>query len=178
MTTATKTMKPTTAIKPHIVTRDFSAPRDLVWKVCTEAEHMVQWLSPTGMNAFYKTMEFRAGGVFHYGQRSDDGSMTLWGKITYTEISPKDRLVFLQSFSDENGGMGVHPMAPGWPKVMYATNEFTDLANGGTRMTVTWVPVEGSSADELAMFDGARAGMDGGWKGTLDKLEAYLNIAK
>ena len=30
---------PTTAVKPHIVSREFDAPRDLVWKVNTDAEH-------------------------------------------------------------------------------------------------------------------------------------------
>jgi uncharacterized protein YndB with AHSA1/START domain len=56
--------------------------------------------------------------------------------------------------------------------------DFEDLGNQRTKLTVTWLPVEGSSAEELAMFDGARAGMDGGWKGTMDKLEAYLNGVK
>lgn len=178
MTTTTQPMNPTTAVKPHIVSREFDAPRDLVWKVNTEAEHMAKWFAPEGMNGFVKSMDFRVGGVFHYAQRTPDGSMTMWGKATYKEISPKDRLVILQSFSDENGGIGTHPMAPTWPKVMHSTFTFEDLGNNRTRLTVTWLPAEGSSAEELAMFDGARAGMDAGWKGTFDKLEAYINTVK
>ena len=169
---------PTTAVKPHIVSREFDAPRDLVWKVNTDAEHMAKWFAPEGMTGIVKQMDFRVGGVFHYAQRSADGNLTMWGKAVYQEISPKDRLVILQSFSDEDGGIGTHPMAPTWPKVMHSTFTFTDLGNGRTRLTVEWAPVEGSTAEELALFDSMRAGMDQGWKGTFDKLDAYLNSVK
>src|SRR5690349_17255910 len=120
MTTATLPNAPTTAVKPHILSREFDAPRDLVWKVNTDPEHMAKWFSPEGMKGFVKTMEFRVGGVFHYAQRTTDGSMTMWGKAIYKEISPKDRIVILQSFSDENGDLGTHPMVPEWPKVMHS----------------------------------------------------------
>jgi uncharacterized protein YndB with AHSA1/START domain len=178
MTTATRPVKPNAATKPHVVSRVFDAPRELVWKVSTDPEHMSKWFAPEGMNGFYKTMDFRVGGTYHYGQRSDDGKMTMWGKVTYVEITPMDRIVYLQSFSDENGGIGTHPMAPTWPKVMYSVNTFEDLGNGRTRLTVNWTPAEGSTPEELAMFENARAGMDQGWKGTLDKLEAYLKTVQ
>jgi uncharacterized protein YndB with AHSA1/START domain len=168
-------MEPTTAIKPHIITREFNAPRDLVWSVNTDPDHMSKWFAPAGMTGFHTQMDFRVGGTYHYGQRSDDGQLTVWGKVTYQEITPKDRIVFLQSFSDEQGGIATHPLAPTWPKVMHSTYTFEDLGSNRTRLTIAWTPVEGSSAEELAMFDGARAGMDGGWKGTLDNLEHYLS---
>lgn len=174
MTAATLSTRPSTATKPHTVSRIFDAPRDLVWKVNTEAEHLCKWLAPEGFSAIAKSMDFRPGGVYHYAQISPDGGTYMWGKVTYVEITPKDRIVFLQNFSDEDGGIGTHPMAPAWPKTMYSVNTFEDLGNGRTRLTVEWTPVEGSSPAELAMFDGARAGMDGGWKGTFDKLEGYL----
>lgn len=167
-------MEPTTTTTPHIVSREFDAPRELVWQVSTDPVHMIKWFAPHGMNGFYKNMDFRVGGVFHYGQRSDDGNLTIWGRVSYLEITPMDRMVFLQSFSDENGGLGSHPMAPGWPKTMFCVNTFEDLGDERTRMTINWTPVEGSTAEEIAMFDGLRAGMDQGWKGTLDKLDAYL----
>ena len=34
--------------------------------------------------------------------------------------------------------------------------DFEDLGNDRTKLSVTWLPVEGSSAEELAMFDSAR----------------------
>jgi uncharacterized protein YndB with AHSA1/START domain len=178
MITATSGVKPTTATKPHIVTREFDAPRDLVWKVCTEADHLAKWFAPEGRTGFVKSMDFRPGGVLHYGQHENDGSVTIWGKATYLEISPKDRIVFHQSFSDEQGGISSHPMAPGWPTVMYCAYNFEALGDRRTRMTIEWTPADDSSEASIAMFDGARSGMDQGWKGTLDKLETYLKTAK
>lgn len=174
MNTMTTSNRPSTSVRPHVVSREFNAPRDLVWEVNTTPEHMSKWFSPEGMSGFVKTMDFRVGGMFHYRQRSQDGSMTLWGKAIYQEISPKDRVVILQSFSDEAGGITSHPLAPDWPKVMHSTFTFEDLGNGRSRLTVEWAPVEGSAEQELALFDGMRDGMDQGWKGTFDKLEAYL----
>jgi uncharacterized protein YndB with AHSA1/START domain len=171
-------MEPSTSVIPHVVSREFNASRDLLWKVNTDPKHMANWFAPEGMAGFVKSMDFRVGGVFHYGNRSADGQMTIWGKATYQEIDPKDRIVITQSFSDENGGISTHPMAPTWPKVMHSTFTFEDLGNDRSRLTVTWLPVEGSSGGELTTFDSFRAGMDQGWKGTFDKLEAYLKTAK
>lgn len=177
-TEPTRSVKPLSTARPYVVSREFDAPRDLVWKVNTEPQHVARWFAPEGLEGFVKTMDFRVGGTFHYAQRSADGSVVLWGRATYAEIDPMDRLVILQSFSDENGGIGAHPMAPAWPKVMHSTFTFEDLGNNRTRLSVTWIPAEGSSAEEVAMFDGARGGMDGGWKGTFDKLDGYLKTVK
>jgi uncharacterized protein YndB with AHSA1/START domain len=174
MTTTTPNAQPAKGIKPHIVSREFNAPRDLVWNVNTQADHLEKWLGPEGVTGITKSMDFRVGGVYHYAQRSLDGSMTMWGKMTYLEIDPIDRIVSVQSFSDENGGIGTHPLVPNWPKVMHWVMDFEDLGNDRTRLTVTWRPVEDASADELATFESMRSGMDQGWKGTFEKLEKYL----
>lgn len=176
-------MTPTTstrssAVKLYTISREFDAPRSLVWRVNTEPEHMAKWFAPEGMNGFVKQLDFRVGGVFHYAQRTPDGSMTMWGKAIYQEISPMDRIVILQSFSDEQGGISTHPMAPTWPKVMHSTFLFEDLGNDRTRLTVEWAPAEGSTPEEIATFDAARPSMDQGWGGTFAKLTAYINSVK
>jgi len=166
------------AVKPYIVSREFAAPRELVWNVNTQAEHLEKWLGPEGVTGFTKSMDFRVGGKYHYAQRTADGSFNAWGIMTYLEISPMDRIVSIQSFSDENGDITIHPLAPTWPKLMHWVMDFEDLGNSRTKLSVTWLPVDGSSAEELALFDGAREGMNGGWKGTFDKLENYLITLK
>ncbi len=178
MTTATLSTRPTTSIPPHIVTREFDAPRDLMWDVCTKAHHMARWFAPGGRVGNVKSLDFRVGGMVHYSQSAPDGSDVVWGRGVYTEISPKDRIVYMQSFSDEHANIGSHPMAPGWPRVMHCIYRFDDLGNKRTRLTVEWAPADDSSAEAIAMFDGARAGMDGGWKGTLDNLENYISSLK
>ena len=171
-------MKPTTATTPHIVSREFDAPRDLLWDTNTSTDHMEKWLGGEGTTGFTKSMDFRVGGVYHYAQRSHDGTLSMWGTMTYLRIEPKHYMELLNSFSDEQGNIIAHPMAPAWPKVMHWDMRFEDLGSNRSRLTITWVPVEGSSEEEIAMFDGARAGMDFGWKATFDKLEAYLKIAQ
>ena len=35
----------------------------------------------------------------------------MWGKMVYREITPKDRMVFINSFSDEAGGPTAIPLS-------------------------------------------------------------------
>ena len=109
--TATQTVAPG---REFVISRVLDAPRDLVWKCFTDPEHMKQWWGPKGVKIVKSEMDLRLGGTYHYGMQTPDGSV-MWGKQVYREITPKDRLVFINSFSDENGGLTRHPMAPTWP---------------------------------------------------------------
>ena len=114
------------------------------------------------------TLDFRVGGHYHYGLRGPQG-MEMWGRQTYLEIVPGERLVYLQSFSTPDGSVARHPMSPTWPLEMHATVTFEDAAPGQTRVTVSWQP-HNSDAEGNAAFDGARAGMTGGFTGTFARL--------
>jgi uncharacterized protein YndB with AHSA1/START domain len=97
----------------------------------------------------------------------------MWGKQVFREIAAPERLVFVQSFSDKNGGLTRHPMAPAWPLEMLSVLTFEEAGPGRTKLTVRWEPLN-ASAEEREAFDGARDGMDHGFKGTFGQLEAYL----
>lgn len=158
--------------KSHVVSRVFDAPRDLVWKVHTEAAHVAQWFGPEGTTCEVKKFELRIGGVCHY-HLIGQGGYEVWGKAIYKEITPKDRMVFIQSFSDEHEAITSHPMSPTWPREIHSTVTFEDLGNNKTRLSVEWVPIN-ATPEELATFDATRMGVDQGWKGTFDKLDEYL----
>jgi len=83
--------------------------------------------------------------------------------------------VTINSFSDAAGGLTRHPLAPGWPSHTLSTLSFLQHAGigGGTTLELRWEPYE-ASADEIALFDGAHAGMEQGWGGTMAQLEAFL----
>lgn len=49
-------------------------------------------------------MDLRPGGVYHYCMRSPDGH-DMWGRFVYREIVKPERIVFINSFSDEMGGL-------------------------------------------------------------------------
>lgn len=103
----------------------------------------------------------------------------MWGKMAYREITPHDRIVFINPFSDEAGGVTRHPMAPGWPMQMLSTFIFEDMPGGKTKFTVRWSPYE-ATPEEQAIFDSdqSRVSMTNGWSGTLEQVEAYLSVAK
>ena len=159
-------------ITPFVITREFNAPRFLLWKVQTQAEHLQHWLSPEGFHTIHADMDFRVGGRYFYGIEGPNG-MQMWGMQQFLEIVPERKIVYLQSFSDKDGGLGRHPMAPTWPAYMHVTATYEDSSNGGTIYTISWKPHD-SDETGIATFDSARDGMNTGFAGTFAKLDAYL----
>ena len=159
-------------IAPFTTSRVLNAPRALVYKVQTEVEHLEKWLSPAGFKTIHAEMDFRVGGTYHYGLEGP-GGMQMWGLQTFREIVPNAKVVLIQSFSDKDRGLTRHPMSPDWPLEALSTTTFEDAGEGKTRITISWEPY---NADEAGInaFDGARDSMEGGFAGTLAKLEAYL----
>jgi uncharacterized protein YndB with AHSA1/START domain len=158
--------------QPFTISRDLQAPVDLLWAAQTEPEHLAQWMGPDGMNVIHTAHDFRAGGSYHYGLEAPDGTQ-MWGYQSFVEITPKTKIVLLQSFSDPDGNIAAHPMAPTWPKKMQATMTFESTGPKTSRITITWFPWE---ADQTAhdTFDMARAGMTQGFDGMFLKLDAHL----
>ena len=154
-----------------ILSRTFDAPRDVVFRAFTEPERMKHWWGPKGFTVIASTMDLRPGGTYHYGLKAPDGG-AMWGKFVYREVATPERLVFVNAFSDENGGITRHPMSPTWPLEMLSTFGFTE-EHGRTTFTVTWSPLD-PSPEERATFDAAHDGMRQGWSGTMDQLAAYL----
>jgi uncharacterized protein YndB with AHSA1/START domain len=158
-----------------VISRVFDAPRDLVWKAFTDPEHMKHWWGPKGFKVIASKMDLRVGGSYHYGMQSPGGS-PMWGMMRYREIVPPSRIVLVNSFSDEAGGITHHPMSPTWPLEMLTVFSFEDLG-GKTKFTVNWSPLN-ATEEERATFAAGHASMTQGWTGTLEQLEAYLAKAK
>jgi len=169
-------MTMTEASADFVISRVFDAPRDLVWKCFTEPEHMKQWWGPKGVTVVKSEMDLRPGGTYHYAMQAPGGPV-MWGKFTYREIVPLSKLVFINCFSDENGGVTRHPMAPNWPLEMLWTFTFEDVPVGKTKFTIRWSP-HNATVEERKTFDEGQASMNQGWSGTLEQLEAYLAKAK
>jgi uncharacterized protein YndB with AHSA1/START domain len=157
---------------PRTVSRIFKAPVALVWDVHTSPAHQARWLSPDNPAGYRSRMDFRVGGTHFYGMPGPDGSV-MYGIQVFREIVPLRKVVLVQSFADKDGNIAPHPMAPTWPREMLSINDYEDLGDGTTRLSITWQPVN-ASANEEATFDGARAGMQGGWDHQFGQIEAYL----
>lgn len=158
-----------------VISRVFDAPRELVWKCFTDAKHM-EWWGPKGVSAVQSKIDLRPGGMHHYAMKPPQGPL-MWGRQVYREIVEPERLVFVNSFSDENAGLTRHPMAPTWPIELLTIITFEELPDGKTKLTVRWSPIN-PTAEEQQTFDAGHDSMRQGWGGSLDKLDAYLANAR
>lgn len=87
-----------------VLTRVFDAPRDVVFRAWTKAEHLAHWWGPKGFTTPFCTVDLRPGGEFRYCMRSPEGQ-EFWGKGVYREIVEPERLVYSDSFTDEQGNV-------------------------------------------------------------------------
>jgi uncharacterized protein YndB with AHSA1/START domain len=140
--------------KPLVISRSFAAPRDLVFKAWSSAEHMKRWFSPAGYTVPEAEIDFRPGGICAICMRSPEGQ-EFWSRGTYIEVSPPDRLVF-------TSGVVVGDARK---FTAHTTVTFEDEGTG-TRMTVRQ---DYDIHDEAFLF--AVEGAPEGWRTTLDKLE-------
>jgi uncharacterized protein YndB with AHSA1/START domain len=140
--------------KPLVISRSFAAPRDLVFKAWSSAEHIKRWFSPASYTVPEAEIDFRPGGVCAICMRSPEGQ-EFWSRGTYIEISPPDRLVFT---------VGV--VVGDARKFTAHTTVTFEEEGAGTRMTVRQ---DYDIHDEAFLF--AVEGAPEGWRTTLDKLE-------
>lgn len=159
--------------KPFVLTRTFDAPRELVWDTFTKAEHLKHWMGIGSLS--HATVDLRPGGVFHYGMKMPDGS-TMWGKWTFEEIVPPEKLVVIVAFSDENQGITRHPMSPTWPRETRSVTTFTEK-DGKTHLRLEWSAYH-ATAEEQAIFDTSHDSMTQGWSGSMNGLDAYLKTLR
>jgi uncharacterized protein YndB with AHSA1/START domain len=158
--------------EPFVIAREFDAPRDLVWRAWTEREHFSRWFGPKGFKTNLVKFDLRPGGMTHYSQTAPNGA-ELWGKAVYREIVPPEKLVWVNSFSDKDGGTTRHPFTKDpWPLQMLTVVTFAENA-GKTTVTVNWLPLDATD-DEIKTFDAGRGSMTQGWGGTFEQLTAHL----
>ena len=82
-----------TADREIVATRLFDAPRELVFEMWTDPEHIVQWWGPTGFTTTTYSIDVRPGGVWRFVMHGPDG-VDYQNKITYIEIVKPERLVY------------------------------------------------------------------------------------
>jgi uncharacterized protein YndB with AHSA1/START domain len=159
------------SLDDFVLVRVFDAPRELVWKVWTDAQHLARWWGPTGFTIGVHELDLRNGGTFHYSMRSPDGH-EMWGKFVFREITPTTRIRFVNSFSDPAGGVTRHPGAPEWPAEILNDVTFQEH-EGQTTLILRGVPIHASPAERRTFRDGHKS-MEGGFGGTFAQLSAYL----
>lgn len=135
------------------ITRIFEAPRELVFKLWTQPEHVVRWYGPEGLFLKHCSLDARVGGTYRYCMAKPDG-YEHWIAGTYREIAPPERLSFTYVNAYDGHEMLVELV-------------FRDLA-GRTEMSFRQAPF--TTVTE-------RDGHGIGWNSTLDLLAAYASRA-
>jgi uncharacterized protein YndB with AHSA1/START domain len=145
--------------REYVTTRTVNAPRELVFKAWTERDHLMQWWGLKTWRPTYCTVDLRPGGTWHYCFRSTEGQES-WGKATYHEITPPERLEYTDAFSDPQGSV--------LPPRMHNIVAFAEQ-DGKTLITLT---IRFETETERGKILGM--GMAAGLAETLDCLEEHL----
>jgi uncharacterized protein YndB with AHSA1/START domain len=148
------------------ITREFDAPRELVFKAWTDCDHFSHWFGPRDFTTSHCSIEPRRGGTWTSAMRSPEGN-DFWSSGTIVEIEEPSRLIVDEGFSDEHGNRvtaqeyGMSDDMPSEERMTLTLEEH----QGRTRLTVQQgVPTE------VAERNGALQG----WQETLEKLDLYL----
>jgi uncharacterized protein YndB with AHSA1/START domain len=90
--------------KKLLVTREFEAPLEQVWKAWTQKEILDQWWAPKPWKAKTKSMDFSEGGKWIYCMEGPDGEQQ-WCRADFTTIVPHKFYEGSDAFSDEHGNI-------------------------------------------------------------------------
>jgi uncharacterized protein YndB with AHSA1/START domain len=142
-----------------VVSRVFDAPRELVWEVWTDPEHVAKWWGPVGFSTTIKEMDVRPGGVWLQTMHGPDGS-NYPNKSVFREIIKPERIVYSHGGCRENG--------PGASFTGIWT--FEAVEDRKTRVTVRLVFASAEERDFVAREFGA---VEGGHQ-TLARLAEHL----
>jgi uncharacterized protein YndB with AHSA1/START domain len=139
-----------------VVTRVFSAPRNLVFEAWTNPKYLPHWmLGPDGWTMPVCEIDLRPGGSWRFVWRHSTGKeMEMRGE--YREAKPPERVV-----SSESWG-------PDWPETLN-TVVFSEQA-GKTTATIT-IHYASKEARDAALKTGMKQGMALSY----DRLENYLS---
>jgi uncharacterized protein YndB with AHSA1/START domain len=148
-----------TAGREIVITREFAAPRELVWEAMTNPKHVVNWWGPRGFSMTIEKMDFRVGGEWKHLMRGPDGA-NYPNHSVFKEIVMPARIVFSHGGRRE-GGPGVN---------FVSTWSFEKLAADKTRVTIRMVFPSAAERDFVVREFGA---IEGGQQ-TLERLGEYL----
>ena len=157
--------------------RSFAAPPELVFHAFTEAAHLAHWWGPPGCTIDVLEHEAAPGGRFHYAMRFPAGTpagtaMDWHGLFEYRELSPFERIVFVNGFADQQGRRVHHPLMPTWPLEMLITVTLQE-SGGQTHMDLHMVPLNARPLERQTFIAG-NPSMQQGFGATFDKLAAHL----
>ena len=96
----------------------------------------------------------------------------MWGRSNYREIVALERMVWLNSFSNEKCGIARAPFSEFCPLEIENVVKFAEHA-GTTTVALRAQPF-GEAAEERKYFADIRSSLEQGYSGTFEQLADYL----
>jgi uncharacterized protein YndB with AHSA1/START domain len=139
-----------------IMTREFDAPRDLVFKVCNDPKHIPNWWGPRRLTTTVDKLEVKSGGQWRFIQHDEQGNEFAFHGVYHAIIAP-ERTVMTFEFEGFPGHVSME------------TSRFESLLDNRTRITT--VSVFQSVEDRDGMV---ATGMEEGAIESWDRVEEIL----
>lgn len=162
---AQKENNPSTKENELQIVRILDAPRELVYKIWTDVEHLKKWNAPKGCTIHYSRIDITPGGEFLSVVKNPDYP-DCWVKGVYLELKAPERISFSMEMSDEQGNTGLPQYQnQDWPASTIVTITLESMPDNKTRFIL-----EQSVSEAAAMRKGAYQG----WLSSFDILDQYL----
>jgi len=143
-----------------VISREFDAPRELVWEAMTDSKQVVKWWGPRGFTTTIEVMEVRPGGVWKLVMHGPDGT-DYPNRSVFKEVVMPEWISFSLSGGRKDGPVLSFEM----------TWTFAALENRRTRVTIRQVYATAELCERIALEFGA---IEGG-KQTLARLGEHLS---
>lgn len=141
------------------ITREFEAPKHLVYRAWTTPELIERWWSGKRGEVIVADVDLRVGGSWRYLMTANEGyEVGFHGE--FREIVPNERIVNTEIYDTGPGAEEAQGLEPA-----VITTTFTEVG-GRTLLTQT---TEGHSAEVRDMI--LESGMEAGMQESMDRLE-------
>lgn len=144
-----------------VISRVYDAPRELVFRMWTELEHLSKWFGPKGFTCTMHEMNLRVGGRWRFDMHAPDGTVYP-NRVEYVELVPNERLVFDHGLDKDDD--------PGRFRV---TVTFDEQANKKTVVMMRQLHPTKAQRDAKLGFGAVELGAQ-----TFDKLGEYLRTQR
>lgn len=146
-----------TADREITATRLLDAPRELVFDVWTDPNHVAHWWGPRGFTNTIEKMDVRPGGVWQFIMHGPDG-VDYPNRVVYLEVVRPERLVYVHDSGQSDD-----------PGQFHVTVTFSAEGNK-TRLAMQLVFKSAAERERVVKEVGAVEGLNQ----TLDRLTEYL----
>jgi uncharacterized protein YndB with AHSA1/START domain len=137
-----------------VITREFDAPRALVFRAMTDPALIPQWWGPARYETTIDKLDARPGGAWRFVQKGADGEFGFRG--VFKEIAPPSRVVMTFEWEGLPGHISTNTL---------------ELEERGGRTYMTSTSTFDSPEDRDGMI---ASGMESGAREGYDRLDAVL----